>query len=165
MRTGSEPHDVSFRESVLRDAVSKVVAQNVNDSDLLLALGKLWKAESPSARPSDILAAEWKSRSMFRKMTADPPRLSTFLFWCAQADGFGCDDGVLSSMSPMDSAALARLDARHTQTALTLAKSPWAVEIGLHLNEARPYEVRTTAGGAVSRTVTSTLSERVGAPR
>lgn len=127
----------SLRGNVFFDALSAAIKLKSDDSELLLALGKLWLAESPDGSPSDFF-----SQAITARRGNPGPPLGDFVFWCAQVDGFGCGSAAIAAVlasclaAPSYSQGSALLAAE--RSVLALSGSPWARSMGMLLNEARP---------------------------
>lgn len=137
----------SAREDALSRSLTSILVQGVDDPELLEALSTLWAEEksgqaSPSALLSNVMGSLEVTAGAFRRADRPHAKLDGFLYFCAQADGFGCSVSAITSS--VEGALINTQAPRKAITAIDasriLSKSTFAETIGLLLNEARPAE-------------------------
>lgn len=132
--------DASLRQLVFTGAISAAIKRGCDDSELLVALGKLWMDENPEGSPSALFAGAIPAH-----LPAPAAPMVDFLFWCAQSDGLGCREAGASAIlyaatAPISPPPRGAAPPGPPLSLLALARSPWARSMGLLLNEARPNE-------------------------
>lgn len=139
--------ETPLRETLLRQALGRILKFGQADNELLVALGRLHAQTPDPANPSIILAEclisagllHWEASSGAGAKPVALPRLDPFLHWVCEIDGFG-----VQSVSMVDLANWAKIPSstfeqpKTLPVPMALARSPLAESIGLLLNEARP---------------------------